>query len=68
MAGALVCMPKRLSMDRLMKASALAVDINPINFPPIQRLTRLNASYRPTQEEIAVVTEILRKAIGVLAR
>ncbi len=52
----LVCTPKRLPEELLVAAARTAVDINPLNHPPLHRLTRVLAEFRPTPERIAVVT------------
>jgi hypothetical protein len=65
MADPLVCIPKRLPLDRLIHAAARAAEINPVNFPPLHRLAQLNANFRPTREEIAVVTTKYWQTKGV---
>ncbi|MFL5309072.1 MAG: M12 family metallopeptidase [Myxococcales bacterium] len=52
----IVCTPRRLSADMLVAAARTAVDINPLNHPPMHRLTRVLPGFVPTPERIAVVT------------
>ncbi|MGD0200493.1 MAG: M12 family metallopeptidase [Bryobacteraceae bacterium] len=52
----LVCTPKRLPLELLVSAARTAVDINPLNHPPLHRLTRVLQDFKPTPERIAVVT------------
>lgn len=52
----LVCTPKRLPRELLIPAARTAVDVNPLNHPPLHRLTRIMPEFRPTPERIAVVT------------
>ena len=52
----LVCTPKRLPQDLLVSAARTAVDINPMNHPPMHRLTRLLPDFKSTPLRIAVVT------------
>jgi hypothetical protein len=40
----------------LVPAARTAVEINPLNHPPLQRLTRVMRDFKPTPERIAVVT------------
>jgi hypothetical protein len=52
----LVCTPKRLPIELLVRAARTAVEINPLNHPPLYRLTRVLPEFKPTPERIAVVT------------
>jgi hypothetical protein len=52
----IVCTPKRLPVELLVAAARTAVEINPVNHPPLHRLTRVMRDFRPTPERIAVVT------------
>lgn len=52
----LVCTPKRLPRDVQVHAARSAVGINPLNHPPLHRLTRILPEFTPTPERIAVVT------------
>lgn len=52
----LVCTPKRLPQELLVSAARTAVDINPLNHPPMHRLTRLLPDFKSTPLRIAVVT------------
>jgi len=52
----LVCTPKRLPQELLLSAAQTAVEINPLNHPPMHRLTRLLPDFKSTPLRIAVVT------------
>jgi hypothetical protein len=52
----LVCIPKRLSKDKLVAAAKTATDMNPFNHAPVERLARIMPGFMPTPERIAVVT------------
>jgi hypothetical protein len=52
----LVCTPKRLPLELLVPAARTAVEVNPVNHPPLHRLTRVLRDFRATPERIAVVT------------
>lgn len=52
----LVCTPKRLPQELLVAAARTAVEINPLNHPPLHRLTRVLRDFKATPERIAVVT------------
>ena len=52
----IVCTPKRLPAELLVAAARTAVDIDPVNHPPLHRLTRVMRDFNPTPERIAVVT------------
>jgi Astacin (Peptidase family M12A) len=52
----LVCTPKRLPVELLVSAARTAVEINPLNHPPLYRLTRVLPDFKPTPERIAVIT------------
>lgn len=41
----LVCTPKRLPKELLIPAAQTAVKINPLNHPPLHRLTRVPARF-----------------------
>ena len=53
----IVCTPKRLPPEKLLAAARRAVEINPHNHVPIERLTRLIPDFQLTPERIAVVTK-----------
>ena len=61
----LVCTPKRLPQDLLVPAAQTAVDINPLNHPPLHRLTRLMPDFKSTPLRIAVVTTKYWGIVGV---
>jgi hypothetical protein len=52
----IVCTPKRLPQELLIPAARTAAQINPLNYPPLHRLTRVLRDFKPTPERIAVVT------------
>lgn len=52
----LVCTPKRLPPSKLVEAARIARAINPINHPPIERLTRVMRGFTPSLARIAVLT------------
>ena len=52
----LVCTPKRLPQELLVAAARTAVGINPLNHPPLHRLTRVLLDFKATPQRIAVVT------------
>jgi hypothetical protein len=51
----LVCIPKRLSDQLLVKAAKTAATVNPLNRAPVERLAGLMPGFKPTPERIAVV-------------
>src|SRR4051812_7110946 len=56
MPGPAICTPKSLSADKLVRAARMAVDINPANHAPLERLMGAMPGFAPTREYIAVVT------------
>jgi hypothetical protein len=52
----LVCIPKRLSQNLMVKAAKTATGVNPLNRAPLERLSGLMPGFKPTPERIAVVT------------
>jgi len=52
----LVCTPKRLPDSKMVEAARIARTINPINHPPIERLTRVMRGFTPSLARIAVLT------------
>lgn len=52
----LVCIPKRLSVDKIVAAAKTAASVNPLNHAPVERLAGLMPGFKPTPERIAVVT------------
>ena len=52
----IVCQPKQLPRRLWEGAAATATAINPVNHPPIDRLTRVMPGFRPTRTRIAVLT------------
>lgn len=57
MRNIIVCTPKRLPTEKLVEAARTAVEINPLNHPPLERLTRLMPEFQLTPERIAVMTK-----------
>ena len=55
MKTALVCTPRSLPADTLVRAAATAVRINPLNNAPIERLTRVMPEFRPTPDRLSVL-------------
>lgn len=51
-----VCIPKRLPRAQWEEAADLAAEINPVNRPPIHRLTRIMPGFVPTKARLAVLT------------
>ncbi len=54
-AKVIVCTPKSLPADKLVNAARTAVDINPLNHAPLERLTRVMPEFRPTADRLAVL-------------
>jgi len=52
----ITCTPKRLPRELLVSAARKAVEINPLNHPPIERLTRVIPGFQLSPDRIAVVT------------
>jgi len=52
----IVCTPKGLPRDQWVEAARAATKINPLNHPPIERLSRTFTGFVPTPEHIAVLT------------
>src|SRR5262245_55331791 len=52
----MLCKPKRLPRDRWVRAAALAREVNPLNHPPVERLTRILPEFEVNPERIAVLT------------
>jgi len=53
----IVCSPKSLPPDLLMRAARTAVEINPHNHPPIEHLTRIIPDFQLTPQRIALLTK-----------
>jgi hypothetical protein len=52
----IVCTPKLLPREKWVAAAQVAADINPVNHPPVERLTRVLSNFTATPESIAVLT------------
>jgi hypothetical protein len=61
----ITCQPRRLPKRLLQSAAATATAINPLNHPPVERLTRVMGNLRPTPERIAVLTTKYWRTNGV---
>jgi hypothetical protein len=55
MAEIMVCTPKFLPRERWIDAANKAVEINPLNHAPIERLTLVMPGYKPQPEHLAVL-------------
>jgi hypothetical protein len=60
-----MCTPKRLPRDVWISAAKIAVDINPVNHPPLQRLLSVMPSFSLNPERISAVTTKYWHAKGV---
>jgi hypothetical protein len=56
MSDLITCSPKRLPREKMITAAKKAVEINPANHAPLERLAALMPGFTPTPERIAVVT------------
>jgi hypothetical protein len=65
MPNQIVCTPKRLPREMWVSAAKTAVEINPVNHPPLHRLLSVMPSFAPRPERIAVVTTKYWHAKGV---
>lgn len=65
MNSAIVCSPRSLAQDKWVAAAQKAVEQNPANRSPIERLTQLNPAFTPTPKHLAVVTTKYWGAAGV---
>jgi hypothetical protein len=63
--GPMVCLPRRLPREKLVDAARTAVEINPVNHPPLERLARIDPEFKPTRERLSVVTTKYWEAGGV---
>jgi hypothetical protein len=52
----IVCTPKRLPRNKLIAAAEKAVEVNPVNRAPVERLASVMKGFMPTPERIAVLT------------
>ena len=52
----IVCTPKFLPREKWVEAAQKAVEINPVNHPPVEHLLRAIPNFKPTPERIAVLT------------
>lgn len=61
----IVCSPKRLPKEKLVEAARKAVEINPVNHAPVERLAQVMPGFEPTPESIAVLTTKYWGSAGV---
>src|SRR5215203_5000992 len=61
----IACQPRRLPQDKLEEAARNAVEINPVNHPPLERLARIEPEIKPTRERLALTTSKWWGAGGV---
>jgi hypothetical protein len=61
----LVCLPKRLTKTQLVEAARHAIEINPMNRPPVERLAALGKGFVSTPQRIAVLTTAYWGTSGV---
>jgi hypothetical protein len=61
----LVCLPKRLTQAQLLEAARHAIEINPMNRPPVERMAALGKGFAPTPQRIAVLTTAYWGTSGV---
>jgi hypothetical protein len=57
MKNVLVCSPKSLPVNKLIAAARTAVEINPHNHPPLERMAGMMPGFRATPARIAVLTK-----------
>ena len=65
MSEPITCTPKRLPENKWIQAAKKASEINPLNHPPIHRLTRVIPSFAPDKMSISVLTTKYWKTDGV---
>jgi hypothetical protein len=65
MRQSIVCLPKILHRDKWISAARIARSINPVNHPPVERLSRVIKGFVPTPEHIAVLTTKYWQSGGV---
>lgn len=61
----ITCTPKRLDRSQWIPAARRAAEINPLNHPPIERLTRIMPSFAPDSMSISVLTTKYWRTDGV---
>jgi hypothetical protein len=65
MAEIIVCLPKALPKEIWAEAAKTAIDINPLNAAPVDRLTKVIPGFTPTAEHLAVLTTKYWQTKGV---
>lgn len=65
MTKCIVCSPKHLPRELWIKAAEAAITINPVNRPPVHRLTRVIPGFAPTKAHLSVLTTKYWGAKGV---
>src|SRR5207245_420788 len=61
----LVCLPKRLTKAQLIEAAKHAIEVNPVNRPPVERMAALGKGFTATPQRLAVLTTAYWGASGV---
>jgi hypothetical protein len=65
MAEIIVCLPKALPRDSWAEAAQKAIDINPLNAAPVDRLIKVIPNFTPSVEHLAVMTTKYWQVKGV---
>jgi hypothetical protein len=65
MAEIIVCLPKALPKDYWTAAAQKAIEINPLNAAPVDRLTKVIPGFTPSVEHLAVITTKYWQVKGV---
>lgn len=55
MPGVIVCQPRLLPRRLLQESAEHATEVNPVNYPPIERLARVMPGFRPTRQRAAIL-------------
>lgn len=61
----IACRPKALPVERLIAAADSAVEENPANHAPLERLMALRSGFKPTKQDIALLVTKYWGAAGV---
>jgi len=65
MAETIVCLPKALPHEAWAAAAQKAIEINPLNAAPVDRLTKVLPGFTPSAEHLAVITTKYWQTKGV---
>jgi hypothetical protein len=65
MAETIVCLPKALPQEAWVAAAQKAIEINPLNAAPVDRLTKVMPGFTPSVEHLAVMTTKYWQTKGV---